>query len=927
MALPLLLAGPIVRRVEPSLVSVWVALSESATVALKVWEGRISAQDAGTPLVTSEAGVSTLRMGDKLHIALAVIKIPPTSPQLQPKRIYSYDLEIKVGSTTHTLNSLGLLTSGTFEGRKMLALGYEELILPSFALPPEEIEDLRVLFGSCRRPVNTHHDAMALIDDLMDSNPEYSVKDPLKRPHQLFLGGDQIYADDVSDVHSHMLIELGKELIGKEANGTAREHLMVDSFRRAKKPVEQVASLDDYGEPITRATTPDPDPNDFQLPADHAAFPAGRRNFETLIEAQMTTTSGSSHLFGFGEFAAMYLTVWSNAVWPRSGASPFAIAFPTDDQLTIPQWADRLPTWIAAPLNAIESRDSQLTTDAEKALSPFHSDFNRSPRNEADLPAHMAALSKRYAVHREILTTFEEGLAKIRRVLANVPTYMIFDDHDVTDDWNLNPAWCDRVYSTSLGVTMARNALLSYALFQDWGNDPLKYEKDDYKKLLEQAVKLFPANSKGPDLTVASEIDKLFGLGLRGTVSPSGRVSAVNPPIKWHFKVPGPKHLAVAIDNRTRRSYLTRNGPPGNVEGSLDETATTAQTEQIPAGPFTDGKEVLLVIAPLQVVGPPLLDELVAPAAYRAFDALSYSKNLDPNLKFGTRLMAGTDPDAIEAWAFDAETLEALFKRLQPYRQVVFLSGDVHYSTSTVLSYFTKDGEAPARFAQFTSSGFKNVMPEYITVVDRSFSTAHKMIRAGIGAERIGWLTKPTNPIVLPEGKSERDIPRELRARLQREPTMLPTYGWPKGSTINASTKPDWSWRVDPVFDVRENRPEGILPLPIDDAAVEARLKASGAPEIDKAYSEVASKHQHALATLRNSRQILFRSNFGAVRFKKRDDVLFAVHEMYTTAPGPREAGSPEPKPECFVLHEVALSTPNAKRPEERLQPLTAEQS
>ncbi len=31
--------------------------------------------------------------------------------------------------------------------------------------------------------------------------------------------------------------------------------------------------------------------------------------------AQMTTTDGESHLYSFGEFAALYLTVWSNACW------------------------------------------------------------------------------------------------------------------------------------------------------------------------------------------------------------------------------------------------------------------------------------------------------------------------------------------------------------------------------------------------------------------------------------------------------------------------------------------------------------------------------------------------------------------------------------------------------------------------------------
>ena len=30
-------------------------------------------------------------------------------------------------------------------------------------------------------------------------------------------------------------------------------------------------------------------------------------------------------------------------------------------------------------------------------------------------------------------------------VLSTVATAMVFDDHDVTDDWNLNPEWCRRV--------------------------------------------------------------------------------------------------------------------------------------------------------------------------------------------------------------------------------------------------------------------------------------------------------------------------------------------------------------------------------------------------------------------------------------------------------------------------------------------------
>ena len=60
-----------------------------------------------------------------------------------------------------------------------------------------EITDLHVIFGSCRLVNNDHLDAMVWIDDLMAENPAYSYKEANKRPHQLFLGGDQIYADDV----------------------------------------------------------------------------------------------------------------------------------------------------------------------------------------------------------------------------------------------------------------------------------------------------------------------------------------------------------------------------------------------------------------------------------------------------------------------------------------------------------------------------------------------------------------------------------------------------------------------------------------------------------------------------------------------------------------------------------------------------------
>jgi hypothetical protein len=921
-------------------VSVWVALREPGTVTIKLWEGRV-ATGAGNVFLSSDPGTPTLRVGARLHVAVATLRIPVTSPRvLQPGRLYSYDLSIATDSGISTLNTLGLLSVGQVFGRALQPLGYEERFLPSFALPPAEITSLRVVFGSCRRVACDHLDAMVWLDDLMQADAACPFTDPLKRPHQLFLGGDQIYADDVGPVHLRMLIDLGKELIGTTTDGTAIERLMVDHLRR--KVSTAPTSFDHYGPSEERRSPPD-GASDFELPADHAFFPAGRRFLLTTVDAQMTTVDAWAHLFSLGEFAAMYLSVWSDACWPRKTGTTGALDLATDEQMmpNPPPWPDRIPTYLDAPLDGRESRDHHLP-EAQRKVSPFQNYktfLDPSPPDDTRTPEQLAEAYEKHVQDRKAaftqdrtqLTVFESGLAKVGRVLANIPTYMIFDDHDVTDDWNLNRTWYDRVFHTSLGVMTVRNALVSYALFQDWGNDPLKYESVGvHRQLLDTIEGLFPAGeTRGPNATAGDEIDALLGFNLFGTVNDDGSVSAVNPPITWHFSVPGPKHLAVALDNRTRRSFLSRNGPPGNVAGSLDATASTPQTEQVPAGPFTDGKEVLLVIAPLQVLGPPILDEFVAPAAFRAFDVKDYETKLQPGLRSGSRGMMGTNPDAIEGWAFDPKTLEALLRRLEPYRRVVLLSGDVHYSASTVMSYWRKGVQDPARIVQFTSSGFKNVMPSYITTVDRSMALAHKIVRAKIGVERLGWTVKPTNPVLLPAGTTEADVPRALRARLRLEPTMIPTYGWPQGSVINPAQMPDWSWRVEPIFDRRADaaRPLAIQPLEITVDA-DAMLTEPGGPRALQGYGAAAARHQRAVRTLRNSRQILFRSNFGVVRFEQRGSVLHAICEVFTAARVPEDT-SPSPlKPELFMLHEVGLAAPEQVRPEiQSLQPLGAEET
>ncbi|MGH8636301.1 MAG: hypothetical protein ACREUZ_04110, partial [Burkholderiales bacterium] len=829
-----------------------------------------------------------------------------------------------------------------------LALGYVDDFLPSFALPPAILDELRIVYGSCRRPTNEHPDAMAMIDDFIADTKLY--ENALKRPQQMVLGGDQIYADDVWPGHLILINRLGHEMIGTFEG---------DSSLSAPKPRVPVETCSiDYELESQPETEPGTDPEvplanrwkpggPTPLPIDLIAFPPGRRQELVLRQAQMTTVDGESHLFAFGEFAAMYLMVWCNACWPLPPAWPeFLDLHPQNTPATALVPPD-VPA-VKYDWNALTPADVGLTAQKEGRDERYEKCKEKATEAEVEackLEVRRTILQKRHKVKLDQLGAFYAALPKVRRTLANVPTYMILDDHDATDDWNLNPIWVDRVNNATLGRTILRNALASYAVFQDWGNDPVRYLNErndtgpggDPKRLLETIATMFPPRSdlNAPPATpavppkpVCDALDRFFGLDQRPQPTVDGSYTAVDAPIKWHFSVPGPKHLLVGIDNRTRRSFVSREGPPGNV-------AISAQAEQIPAT-LPAGCELLVVAAPLQVLGPGLLDEMIAPTAYRVFDVKFYS-DLNPSpgeeekdeekakaelKRRGTRRMIGTNPDAIEAWAFDPITLEALLQRLSKHRRVLLLSGDVHYSAATELSYWTEGEAVPARIVQFTGSGLKNVMPWYIGAVDRVLSFAQRMIRSDIGAERMGWNEADDEAFVFANGTGLADIPPVLRRKLHQSPMLMPTFGWPEGTTVAASRLPDWSWRLKPTLDLRPEteRPWPGRPRPLDpdEARIQGILINGAEPGREMAaYATVAARHQDQFDKLRHSRQILFRANFALVRFE-RTPALTAVHEVYTALPDPDAPADSAPKPFAYMLQRASLEGGAAEAPPER---------
>ena len=239
-----------------------------------------------------------------------------------------------------------------------------------------------------------------------------------------------------------------------------------------------------YEQPYAREAGFETDPaapTDIRFwPADLVHFPAGLRLPIMQCEAKFSSTDLKNHLMSLGEYCAMYLAVWSNAVWEMKDNAP---DLPTADKI-----------FILPPGNLPQLWDFHACDLDKKIVHP------RKDRPAVDSYLEKEKRTKDSVVNGvkddiDTLTIMFTSLARVRRALANIPTYMVFDDHDITDDWNLSLAWRDRVFTSPLGRRILTSSLVAYALFQDWGNDPKRYEKGAYRSLLDETIKLFPESA------------------------------------------------------------------------------------------------------------------------------------------------------------------------------------------------------------------------------------------------------------------------------------------------------------------------------------------------------------------------------------------------------------------------------------------------
>ena len=260
-----------------------------------------------------------------------------------------------------------------------------------------------------------------------------------------------------------------------------------------------------------------------------------------------------------------------------------------------------------------------------------------------------------YQQELTVIEDFVVGLPRVARALAHIPTYMIFDDHDVTDDWNLTRGWEEAVYGHPFSKRIIGNALISYLLCQGWGNKP-------------QAFTDLLAN-------------KSHWFSDTGFVEHDDLIEQLLAWHDWHYSLETTPKIIV-LDTRTQRwrSESNANKP----SGLMDWEALTELQQQL----FDQPSVILISAAP--IYGVKFIE-----AIQRVFTYI------------GKPLLV--DAENWMAHKGSANVILNIFKHPKTPPNFIILSGDVHYSFVYEVSHRFR--KTSAQIFQITASGIKNQFP------------------------------------------------------------------------------------------------------------------------------------------------------------------------------------------------------------------------
>ncbi len=277
----------------------------------------------------------------------------------------------------------------------------------------------------------------------------------------------------------------------------------------------------------------------------------------------------------------------------------------------------------------------------------------------------------------------------VRWVLSTIPTAMVFDDHDVHDDWNTSAAWRRDMQAKDWWPARIEGGLMSYWLYQHLGNlSPAALEDDE----------LWASLKKGGD-----GADLLRSHARKADAEADGGKG-----VRWSYRRDYGDVRLLVLDSRGGRVLDT--GDRSMVDAAEWEWIVR-QTE--------DCASHLLIASSLPVLLPPAIHGL------EAWNEAVCDGAWGPRwARWGERIRQGAD---LEHWAAFRGSFERLLRLVEEVgsgrrspapASITFLGGDVHFSY-LAQAHFPADRGVTSRVHQAVCSPVRNPVNRPVQLGDR----------------------------------------------------------------------------------------------------------------------------------------------------------------------------------------------------------------
>jgi subtilisin family serine protease len=486
-------AGPLARYADHDRAVVWL---ETVTPAMV----RVTCKGVGGGSPSRHCA-STVRVGGRYFTAVEITG-------LQPETAYRYTLELApppgsggipvesraIDESFPTLT--GHVAASIEEQLKLVSLDGSEW--PVFRTLRAKYENrLRFATGSCRMYPGDLNDGKDWGPDTLVGLGRWLIANRNSRekwPDFLFLIGDQIYADEIGDDHGEMLVQgrFAARVPGPIDGAPDVRNKLVDgawagrfahrfkSYRepdkalldRVKADFQKLHELDrkypeikDFYLSYAKSALTDKEERELSYQLMRAlTFDLGGKVTDQKVydQARELLHTVETLNLGSGSYRA-FLPHWTAGFDAGLRRNPMVRRFLVHNFLL---WDP--PIFEALMPSVVDSSNMAFV----------------QPNVRGHLPAGEGGHAGDFAEYAYVYERAWAGSPEVRKLLAHIPTFLMLDDHEATDDWNCGVTWVRMLHNSKdafrLWPKTLTDGLAAYWMYQGWCNKaPSQWRSDD----------------------------------------------------------------------------------------------------------------------------------------------------------------------------------------------------------------------------------------------------------------------------------------------------------------------------------------------------------------------------------------------------------------------------------------------------------------